>query len=111
MSCDALETIRIPKGAELGDAVFCGCDSLRDVILPKDLEVIPEAAFQVCKSLESITIPESVLRIEPWAFSGCDKLQNIKFPKREDIKIAENAFGKEVKCRSEEHTSELQSQR
>ena len=98
MSCDALQTIRIPKGAELGDAVFCGCDSLRDVILPKDLEVIPEAAFQVCKSLESITIPESVLRIERWAFSGCDKLQNIKFPKREDIKIAENAFGKEVMC-------------
>ena len=98
MSCDALEKIRIPKGAELGDAVFCGCDSLRDVILPKDLEVIPEAAFQVCKSLESITIPESVLRIERLAFSGCDKLQNIKFPKREDVKIAENAFGKEVKC-------------
>lgn len=98
MSCDALEKIRIPKGAELGDAVFCGCDSLRDVILPKDLEVIPEAAFQVCKSLESITIPESVLRIERLAFDGCDKLQNIKFPKREDIKIAENAFGKEVKC-------------
>lgn len=98
MSCDALEVIRIPKGAELGDDVFCGCDSLRDVVLPKDLEVIPEAAFQVCKSLESITIPESVLRIERLAFSGCNKLQNIKFPKREDIKIAENAFGKEVKC-------------
>ena len=98
MSCDALEKIRIPKGAELGDDVFCGCDSLRDVVLPKDLEVIPEAAFQVCKSLESITIPESVLRIERLAFSGCDKLQNIKLPEREDIKIAENAFGKEVKC-------------
>lgn len=98
MSCDALEKIRIPKGAELGDDVFCGCDSLRDVVLPKDLEVIPEAAFQVCKSLESITIPESVLRIKRLAFSGCDKLQNIKLPEREDIKIAENAFGKEVKC-------------
>lgn len=98
MSCDALEKIRIPRGAELGDDVFCGCDSLRDVVLPKGLEVIPEAAFQVCKSLESITIPESVFRIERLAFSGCDKLQNIKLPEREDIKIAENAFGKEVKC-------------
>ena len=98
MGCDALEKIRIPKGAELGNDVFCGCDNLKEVVLPKDLETIPEAAFQICKSLESINIPESVHFIGRWAFDGCDKLQNIKLPNREDIKINERAFGKEVKC-------------
>ena len=98
MSCDALEKIRIPKGTEFGDDVFCGCDNLKEVVLPKGLEIIPEAAFQVCKSLESIIIPESVHFIGRWAFDGCDKLQNIKLPNREDIRINERAFGKEVKC-------------
>ena len=58
----------------VGQAMFSGCTSLKEVYLGNFVEGIHNVAFSGCTSLEYINIPSSVTKIESGAFAGCDKL-------------------------------------
>ncbi|MBR1758096.1 MAG: leucine-rich repeat protein [Lachnospiraceae bacterium] len=64
----------------IGEEAFRGNESVREVVLPDDLEVIEYAAFKGCTNLSHITIPEGVKTIDSAAFADCVALEEIVLP-------------------------------
>ena len=86
------ENIQSLKGRQ-----FLGCQNLEHVVLPRELEKIPEYAFACCEKLSNITIPESVKKIESYAFLGCGSLEYIEVKADE---IGKYAFGECIELKS-----------
>ena len=65
----------------VGDGAFSGCNNLKSMILPENLQSIPSALFDSCSSLTSVTIPKHItsvaLGIDNSAFSDCYSLKEI----------------------------------
>lgn len=59
---------------------FDECNSLRYVIIPRGVRVIPSGAFLGCDNLKYVYIPDSVRYIEYNAFAGCPSLKTIEIP-------------------------------
>lgn len=76
----------------IGSYAFCGCESLEAAVLPKGLDVIPEAAFSGCRALGSVTIPASVKTIGARAFYDTAIKDKIYIPATV-TEIGEYAFG------------------
>lgn len=60
---------------------FARCDKLRNIIIPKSVEVLEKHAFHACRNLESITIYNPTIKLGYDVFQACDKLQFIKIPR------------------------------
>lgn len=58
----------------IGDYVFAGCTSLRDMTIPHFVTSIGKEAFSGCKSLKGIIIPNTVTTIRDSAFANCEPL-------------------------------------
>lgn len=69
------------------------CESLEQVILPKNLKKIPNYFFDGCKKISqnSFTLPETCEEIEYWAFGVCKSLTHFTIPSNVK-KIGDNAF-------------------
>lgn len=84
MSCMTIEKIDIKELdalEEIGMTAFLGCDSLRSVMLPKNLKVIGQQAFDYCYSLEYVVfLGDAVEEIDRLAFRNCDKLKYVYVP-------------------------------
>lgn len=66
-------------------------EEFSEVVLPENLEKIPEGAFSNCMRLEKIYLPDGVLEISENAFENCINLREIRFPESLGH-IGENAF-------------------
>ena len=64
---------------EIGDAAFASCISLKEVVLPWNMEKIGKMAFAGCYRLKTINIPSGVESIGQKAFSNCEALEDITF--------------------------------
>ena len=62
----------------MGQSAFCGCDSLKTVLLNTTLQTIGRAAFGTCSLLERITIPSTVTEISVNAFYNCRRLREVE---------------------------------
>ncbi len=76
---------------EINTMAFAECRSLKEVILPQELEVIRVAAFQSCELLEEITLPETLYSINQNAFLGTG-IKKISVPASVES-IGYNALG------------------
>ena len=128
-SCSSLTSITIPNSVTtIGDYAFSYCRALTSVIISNSVTTIGERTFANCYSLTSVTIPSSVTRIEDGAFSDCGNVKQITSEavtppycsryafdgvNRNECKlfVPKNSIDAYKRARSEEHTSELQSQR
>ena len=54
----------------IGSGSFQGCDSLKQVIIPYGVAIIPSEAFGFCDALEEVVISDTVELIEDHAFTG-----------------------------------------
>lgn len=54
----------------IASGAFSGCDKLRQITLPEDIESIPPEAFAKCANLETVNIPTSIRSIGENAFLG-----------------------------------------
>lgn len=73
--------ISLPEGiAEIGEAAFYCCNSLRKINIPTGVSKIPRHAFADCVALESIIIPSSIKSIGNYAFFKCESLKVIVIP-------------------------------
>lgn len=59
---------------------FYGMSSLKNVVLPKNLETISSYAFRYCSALENIIFPASLKTIESYAFQYCNMLTKVELP-------------------------------
>ena len=64
--------------------VFYECNSLKKVILSKNLAVIPSYTFYGCSSLSSIDL-SNVTEIGDYAFNGCTSLTSADLPQAAEI--------------------------
>ena len=72
-----IESVRIPDTVtDIGEFVFDGCRSLRQISLPAGLEHIWPYAFARC-GIEEIVIPEKIHTIAPFTFKDCINLKKI----------------------------------
>lgn len=60
---------------------FCGCKSLKSVVIPNTIKTIGDCAFWNCQSLVSISFPNGLEEIGNAAFEYCHNLTDISFPK------------------------------
>ena len=59
--------------------MFCGCKSLKSIIIPNNVSVIGGLVFRNCESLMNVYIPNSVTGIEELAFDYCPSLSSLVF--------------------------------
>ena len=69
MNCKSLTHVQFMDNVRyLGRSVFAGMDKLQSIVLPQNIDSIPEFTFFECKSLEYIGIPSSIRNIESYSF-------------------------------------------
>lgn len=73
--------VRIPKGVkEIGNEVFYGDNTIKEVIIPEGVKIIGYHAFESCASLKKVSLPQSLTEIEDYAFWNCVSLTAVKIP-------------------------------
>ena len=72
--------------------MFSGCTSLKDVRLPKNLQVLGRRAFYQCRDLEEIELPIRLRVLGKECFYGCG-LRELELPEGLE-EIEEGAFRK-----------------
>ena len=79
---------------ELDDRVFERCETIENVVLPKELLNINRHAFCLCPRLTSVTIPKSVKYINVGSFVANENLKEVIFlgTKQEWKNINKNLF-------------------
>ena len=80
--CDEMTKLIIPDCVhQFGTWTFWKDSALSEIVLPANLEWIPEQAFRQCSSLREICLPPHVTRIDGnSAFGQCNSLTNIIIP-------------------------------
>ncbi len=96
-SQSGLNSLVFPKEnyTELADGLFLetariGNESLQEVCIPNNVQVIGNKCFKNCTELEKITIPNSVTKMGKECFRGCKKIRKVNLP--ENIKILPEYF-------------------
>lgn len=78
--CINLKNVTLPTNPSfktLNNSIFENCESLTELVAPKNVVTIKNNAFKNCENLVSIQLLGKVSTIEKDAFVGCNKLENI----------------------------------
>ena len=72
-ACTGLERVVIPSTFEygLGDSMFAGCVSLKDVTIQEGVRAVGANVFYGCTALSRIVLPASMGFVDWHAFDGC----------------------------------------
>ena len=87
--------ITIPNSVKtMGSAVFFGCSSLQEVVLPEGVSIPSTLSlFKDCTALKNITIPKNVTEIGIFMFQNCSSLTNVTFsPNNQISTVGTRAF-------------------
>ncbi len=78
---NSIKTVILDKDVtSIGNRAFWFCPSLRGVTLPAGLTRIGNQAFSNCFQLKSIGIPDSVTEVGSSAFAYCNGLESVTIP-------------------------------
>lgn len=72
-----LTSVILPPDVTLSPSVFSNCEQLEEVVLPANLELLPQSIFLGCTKLNRLTIPASVTEIGSFALSSCSSLKSL----------------------------------
>lgn len=76
--CEQLKNITFPNQLEtIEPSAFNGCTSLLSVSFPSQLKTIGESAFYGCTSLKTVTLPSQLTTLEASAFNSCTSLTSV----------------------------------
>ncbi|MBQ8882135.1 MAG: leucine-rich repeat domain-containing protein [Clostridia bacterium] len=88
----SITRVTVPSSVKtLGDKIFSGCFSLKSVVLPEGITIIPTRTFEKCVALTQVNVPNSVKMISNYAFYNCKNLESIVIPEGV-TEIRERAF-------------------
>ncbi len=73
--------------------LYLNDELVSNLIIPNEIEHIPDFAFMSCRSITSLTIPEGTESIGRCAFNFCINLNEISFPENSLVIIEDIAFG------------------
>lgn len=89
---DYVTYIKVPDTVTtLTSAPFCQCWNLKEIVLSKNIRVIPSGTFSNCDKLKKITLYDNVEQVNGTAFLGCDSLESVIFL-NSNTKIGEHVF-------------------
>lgn len=84
-SNETLKTVVLSKNLKtIDDGAFLGCTTLSNITIPDNVTTIGELAFCYCYGLTSITIPESMTSIGTSAFYDCISLKTVNYKGTEE---------------------------
>lgn len=92
---ETVKAVVIGKNVKtIGRNAFSGCKNLEEVELPNSITTINDKAFYQCTKIKAITIPSKVNKIGKQAFYGCKNLKKItiKTKKLTSKKVGAKAF-------------------
>ena len=61
---------------ELSSSAFSNAEDLRNITLPKTLQIINDYAFANCTSLNGVVVPISITKIPPYCFQDCTSIED-----------------------------------
>lgn len=61
-------------------AMFCNCDQLVRVLLPRGLTAIQSHMFEHCTMLKELNIPDGIVGVGDYAFYDCTSLDAVSLP-------------------------------
>ena len=61
---------------ELSSSAFSNVEDLRNITLPKTLQIINDYAFANCTSITSVVVPISITKIPPYCFQNCTNIDD-----------------------------------
>lgn len=92
--CENLRRIELPSNLErLWGHTFCR-SAFEEIVLPDKLVSLPPFAFKDCKSLKRVVCGSGMKRIYAWAFGGCDRLEEVVCGS--DVQISPEAYKTKV---------------
>jgi len=87
-----LKTVSIPKSVYwIGKSAFSGCNEINNIIIPDNIDKIPESTFADCIGLKKVSLHENLCEIGDKAFFGCENLDFIIIPDSV-VSIGDDAF-------------------
>ena len=82
---ETLKTVILPKNLKTIDSgAFLGCEILSNITIPDSVTSIGNNTFYGCSGLTSITIPESMTSIGTSAFYDCISLKTVNYKGTEE---------------------------
>ncbi|MBQ9693074.1 MAG: leucine-rich repeat protein [Clostridia bacterium] len=87
----ALTEVTLYGGIKSTEYSFAGCENLKKINLPKEMDSLSDLDLDGCKSIESITVPNGITYIRGWAFEECLSLTTVELPKSIE-RIGQYAF-------------------
>ena len=86
-----MDSLTITGVNRINDYVFCGCTSLKKVVIGDEVEIIGESSFKDCENITELSIGDKVTVIPKDAFLSCGNLDKVIFGKGLE-KVADSAF-------------------
>lgn len=78
--CRSLVRVGCPRTAEIGNYAFANCVSLRHILLPQNIETLPQSVLNGCSSLSELDLPEGLRTISHYALGFCPSLKEVRVP-------------------------------
>ncbi|MEE3428071.1 MAG: leucine-rich repeat domain-containing protein [Ruminococcus sp.] len=88
--CDNLRSIKLPENLECLWGYTFVRSGIEEITLPDKLITIPPFAFKDCKNLRKVVCGKSLKKIYSWAFGGCDNLKEVVYG--DNVEVSEKAF-------------------
>ena len=79
----SIKSLNLRSDATLGKRAFMYCTKLETLVLPSEIETVPEEAFSNCTSLREIYLGAKLVKIETYAFFSLSERAEIYYPKSE----------------------------
>lgn len=85
-NCNRLKSLTLPKDiTSIGKSAFFSCTGLTSIELPNKVTSIGETAFYECSNLTSLTLTSNITSIGSHAFLGCSQLKEVRYNILDDL--------------------------
>ena len=85
-NCNRLKSLTLPKDiTSIGKSAFFSCTGLTSIELPNKVTSIGETAFYECSNLTSLTLTSNITSIGSHAFWGCSQLKEVRYNVLDDL--------------------------